>query len=160
MLREARVNPDALKPSVENFFHAYLLTLPGVCFVGHAHPISVSQILCSLKGGIFAKRRQCPDGGCWPVGGFCFFKLPYEDPGLILAKRIRTGVEAFAAEYGKSPRVILLENHGVIALGSSPDAVRAAMYMTVKAAAIFVGAHTLVPVFPGGRSRPNRTSGG
>lgn len=141
ILREARVNPDALKPSVETFFHAYLLTLPAVYFVGHAHPISVSQILCSRKAEIFAKRRQCPDEVvcCGPIS----LLLPYEDPGLILAKRIRTGVKAFAAEYGKSPRVILLENHGVIALGSSPDAVRAAMYMTVKAAAIFVGAHTL-----------------
>ena len=144
VLREASVNPDALKPSVETFFHAYLLTLPEVHFVGHAHPIAANQILCSRKAEIFAKRRQCPDEVvcCGPVS----LLLPYQDPGLVLARRIRTGVEEFAAGYGKLPRVILLENHGVITLGPTPEAVRAAMYMTVKAAAIFTGAQTLGPV--------------
>jgi rhamnose utilization protein RhaD (predicted bifunctional aldolase and dehydrogenase) len=144
VLREASINPDALKPSVETFFHAYLLTLPEVHFVGHAHPIPVNQILCSPKAEIFAKRRQCPDEVvcCGPVS----LLLPYQDPGLVLARRIRTGVEEFAAGYGKLPRVVLLENHGVITLGPTPEAVRAAMYMTVKAAAVFAGAQTLGPV--------------
>jgi ribulose-5-phosphate 4-epimerase/fuculose-1-phosphate aldolase len=39
--------------------------------------------------------------------------------------------------------VILLENHGIITLGRSPDAVKAAMFMSEKAAQIFVGAAIL-----------------
>lgn len=144
ILHEARVKPDTLKPSVETFFHAYLLTLPGTHFIGHAHPVPVNQILCSRKAESFAKQRQCPDEVvcCGPVS----LLLPYRDPGLILAQQIRRGVEAFAVEHGKPPRVILLENHGVITLGSSPEAVRVAMFMTVKAATIFVGAETLGPI--------------
>src|SRR4051812_16366333 len=33
----SRVDANAKKPSVEAMFHAYLLTLPGVNFVGHTH---------------------------------------------------------------------------------------------------------------------------
>ena len=41
------------------------------------------------------------------------------------------------------PRLILLQNHGIIALGSTPDAVLACILMAAKAAAIFVGAASL-----------------
>ena len=74
--------------------------------------------------------------------------MPYADPGLRLARMIRDGVASFRAELGTLPRVILLANHGVITLGSSPQAVLAAMSMTDKAARIFAGAAALGgPVF-------------
>jgi len=42
-LLACRVNPDARKPSVEALFHAYLLSLPGVNFVGHTHSVAVQR---------------------------------------------------------------------------------------------------------------------
>jgi rhamnose utilization protein RhaD (predicted bifunctional aldolase and dehydrogenase) len=137
----SRVSETALKPSVETFFHAYLLTLPEINFVGHTHPISVNQVLCSPISDSFATERRFPDEVvcCGPVS----LLLPYEDPGLALARRIREEVEAFLREQKKLPKVILLANHGVITIGSSADSVRVAMAMTVKAAEIFVGAHSL-----------------
>src|SRR5208283_2371092 len=45
-LMAARVDAAARKPSVEALFHAWLLTLPGVEFVGHAHAPAVNSILC------------------------------------------------------------------------------------------------------------------
>ncbi len=140
-LEKSKIRPDALKPSVETFFHAYLLTVPDVNVVGHAHPIPVNRIVCSPRSEVFAKRRQCPDEVicCGPVS----LLIPYEDPGLALARRIRADVEDYLAAHAEPPRVLLLENHGVIAIGSSIEAVRAAMFMTVKAAEIFVGAHSL-----------------
>jgi rhamnose utilization protein RhaD (predicted bifunctional aldolase and dehydrogenase) len=137
----SRVNKNALKPSVETFFHAELLTLSGVNYVGHAHPIPVNQVLCSRLGPSFALARRFPDEVvcCGPVS----LLLPYQDPGLALAKSIRRGVQGFADEYKKLPKVILLANHGVITIGPSADSVRVAMAMTVKAAEIFVGAHSL-----------------
>src|SRR5688572_10864693 len=46
-LLAARVDESSKKPSVEAIFHAFLLTLPGVNFVGHTHPVVVNQVLCS-----------------------------------------------------------------------------------------------------------------
>jgi rhamnose utilization protein RhaD (predicted bifunctional aldolase and dehydrogenase) len=137
----SRVSETSLKPSVETFFHAYLLTLPGIKYVGHTHPISVNQVLCSARCHSFAAERRFPDEVvcCGPVS----LLIPYEDPGLALARTIRNGVENFSREHNRLPKVILLTNHGVITIGPSVDGVRVAMAMTVKAAEIFVGAHSL-----------------
>jgi rhamnose utilization protein RhaD (predicted bifunctional aldolase and dehydrogenase) len=133
-----RVDPAAKKPSVEALFHAWLLTLPGIYFVGHVHSIAVNQILCSPHARDFAERRLFPDEIVCCGGASVF--VPYTDPGLKLSQMIREGTLRFVALFGAPPRVILLENHGLITLGASPNAVKAAMYMADKAARIFIGA--------------------
>jgi rhamnose utilization protein RhaD (predicted bifunctional aldolase and dehydrogenase) len=134
----ARVDPSAKKPSVEAIFHAYLLTLPGVNFVGHTHPVAVNQLLCSRHARTFARRRLFPDEivCCGSESVF----VPYTDPGLKLAQAIRAAAIAYIDRLARAPRVILLENHGLIALGATPAAVFAATLMAVKSAEIFVGA--------------------
>jgi rhamnose utilization protein RhaD (predicted bifunctional aldolase and dehydrogenase) len=137
-LLEARVSSAARKPSVEAIFHAYLLTLPGVNFVGHTHPITVNQVLCSKYARQFARRRVFPDEivCCGLESVF----VPYIDPGLKLARAIRTAVVAYIRRLSRPPRVILLANHGVIAIGPTSESVLAATLMCAKAAEIFVGA--------------------
>jgi rhamnose utilization protein RhaD (predicted bifunctional aldolase and dehydrogenase) len=74
--------------------------------------------------------------------------VPYTDPGLMLSKTIRDRTEQFIQKHGALPRVILLQNHGLITLGKSANAVKAAMMMAHKSAEIFVGAAALGgPVF-------------
>lgn len=134
----ARVDGAAKKPSVEAIFHAYLLTLPGVNFVGHTHPVAVNQVLCSKHPRTFARRRLFPDEVvCCGVESVF---VPYLDPGLKLAQGIRGAVVAYIERLSRPPRVILLENHGFIALGPTPESVMAATLMGTKAAEIFVGA--------------------
>jgi rhamnose utilization protein RhaD (predicted bifunctional aldolase and dehydrogenase) len=134
----ARVDPQAKKPSVEAIFHAYLLTLPGVNFIGHTHPIAVNQLLCSKHARTFARRRLFPDEiVCCGVESVF---VPYTDPGLKLAQAIRAAVVAYIKRLSRPPRVILLENHGFIALGPTPESVLAATLMGAKAAEIFAGA--------------------
>ena len=137
----SRVDSEARKPSVEALFHAYLLTLPGIEFVGHTHSVAVNQILCSPLAEQFATQKLFPDEivCCGPASVF----IPYTDPGLELSKVIRTETEKFMQTFTAPPRVILLENHGIITLGNSPNAVKAAMLMAQKSAEIFVGAAAL-----------------
>jgi rhamnose utilization protein RhaD (predicted bifunctional aldolase and dehydrogenase) len=136
-----RVDIQAKKPSVEALFHACLLSLPDVNFVGHTHSVAVNQILCSPRAREFAENRLFPDEivCCGPASVF----VPYTDPGLKLARIIRDGCAVYMEQHGNAPRVILLENHGIITLGASSNAVTAAMYMADKAARIFVGATAL-----------------
>jgi rhamnose utilization protein RhaD (predicted bifunctional aldolase and dehydrogenase) len=140
-LLASRVDPSARKPSVEALFHAYLLSLPAIHFVGHTHAIHVNQILCSPRAREFAAMKLFPDDivCCGPASVF----VPYTDPGLRLSQVIRNETKRYLEEMGAAPRVILLENHGIITLGRSPDAVKAAMFMAEKAARIFVGAAAL-----------------
>ena len=140
-LLASRVKKTARKPSVEAMFHAWLLTLPGVNFVGHTHPVAVNRILCSRHAKAFAARRLCPDEIV--CCGTEFVLVPYVDPGLKLAQAIRRAVTAHVKRLSRAPRVILLENHGLIALGGTPQAVLAATLMAVKAAEIYTGAIAL-----------------
>jgi rhamnose utilization protein RhaD (predicted bifunctional aldolase and dehydrogenase) len=134
----ARISTDAKKPSVEAIFHAYLLTLPGVNFVGHTHPVAVNSLLCSRHARAFATRRLFPDEiVCCGVESVF---VPYSDPGLKLSQAIKAATEDYIRRLARPPRIILLENHGLIALGATPEAVLAATFMAVKAANIFVGA--------------------
>lgn len=137
-LLSARVDPTSKKPSVEAMFHAWLLTLPGVNFVGHTHPVAVNAILCTKHARTFATRRMCPDEIVCCGAEFVF--VPYVDPGLKLAQAIRRAVLAFVQRLARPPRVIVLANHGLITLGATPEAVIAATMMAVKAAEIFAGA--------------------
>lgn len=138
ILMASRVDPAASKPSVEAVFHAYLLGLPGVEWVGHTHPVTVNGILCSRRAAEFAQRRIFPDEVV--CCGEESVLVPYVDPGLRLAVMIRRETEAFMQRRREQPRVILLANHGVITLGRTANAVLGAMLMVQKAAAIWHGA--------------------
>jgi rhamnose utilization protein RhaD (predicted bifunctional aldolase and dehydrogenase) len=145
-LLAARVDPKAKKPSVEAVFHAWTLTLPGVKFAGHTHATTVNQILCSPRSRDFAGHRMVPDEivCCGPASVF----VPYTDPGLKLAQAIRRETEAFIQKQQRQPRVILMQNHGLITLGGTWQSVLSSMLMAEKAAKIFMGAAALGgPVF-------------
>jgi len=140
-LMASRVDPAAKKPSVEALFHAYFLGLPDVEFVGHTHAPNVNAILCSPRANEFAIKRVFPDEVvCCDVESVF---VTYTDPGLLLAQGIRQQTESFIKRHGRAPRVVLLENHGIITLGRSVEAVLAAMLMAEKAAQIWIGAAAL-----------------
>lgn len=135
----AKMDPaDARSPSIEVSFHAMLLQECGVTTVGHTHPTAINQIMCSKYAADFARQRRFPDEVvlCGPGSAL----VPYADPGLPLALIMRERVRAYMAEYSEAPKLILLENHGMIALGDTPAEILKITAMAVKAARIFLGA--------------------
>ena len=140
-LLACRIDATSAKPSIETLFHVYLLGLGGIEFVAHTHPQTVNQILCSPMARDFAEHRLCPDQivYCGVASAF----VPYTDPGLPLARAIREQTESFLKRYRNTPQTILLENHGLITLGRTAQAVLAATLMMEKSARIFVGAASL-----------------
>ncbi|MEQ8676278.1 MAG: class II aldolase/adducin family protein [Aggregatilineales bacterium] len=147
IMNGAKVDTSSpLSPSIEVSFHAMLLQECGVGWVGHTHPIAVNQLLCSEHAETFAQNRTCPDEVvlCGPESVF----VPYVDPGLPLALAIREQVRAYMQTHGEAPKVVLLANHGVIALGNTPAEILNIMAMCVKSARILVGAYSVgKPVF-------------
>lgn len=140
-LLDSRADGVGKKPSVEAMVHAWLLQLTGVDCVGHCHPVAANQILCSPRAHDFAQRRIFPDEivCCGAASVF----VPYVDPGLLLARETRERTHAFIKQNGFVPRLILLQNHGIIALGATAKSVLACLLMATKAAAIFAGAAAL-----------------
>ena len=138
LLESVKVDPTSKKPSIETIFHAWLLSLPGVNFIGHTHSLAANMVLCSPRARDFAERRLFPDEIVF-CGSTSVF-VPYTDPGLPLAREIRDRVKAFIKNHDSIPKLILLQNHGIIAMGSTPAEVMACTLMADKAASIFAGA--------------------
>ena len=118
----------------------------GVKFVGHTHPTAVNRLMCSIHAETFAQKRTFPVEVvlCGPES----VMVPYVDPGLPLAIVMREKVAEYMARFDEAPKVILLKNHGVIALGETPTEVLNITAMCVKAANILSGAYAVGgPVF-------------
>jgi rhamnose utilization protein RhaD (predicted bifunctional aldolase and dehydrogenase) len=137
-LRAAMVDPNGkLLPSIETVFHAYLLSIPGVNFVGHTHPISVNSILCSKEWYEATQGRLFPDEVV--CCGIAPAHVEYVDPGVTLARRIREVVEDYIREHQERPKAVLIQNHGLIALGSTAKEVMSVTAMWDKTAKVLAG---------------------
>lgn len=141
VMEMARLDPNSLIPSTEVSFHAMLLHECldyGIHYIGHTHPIAINKVMCSTRAEQFATTRRFPDEVvlCGPISIF----VPYYDPGLPLALAIRKRLREYIAMEDDAPKVILLQNHGLIALGATPMEVLNITAMCVKAAEIFAGA--------------------
>jgi rhamnose utilization protein RhaD (predicted bifunctional aldolase and dehydrogenase) len=138
-LLEMRVDGGTRYPSVETMMHAFLLGLPGVKFVGHTHPTSLNSILCSVRAKELATLRIFPEQ--LVVCGISPVWVPYADPGLALACKVRECVKAWMTENGGTvPRSIILQNHGLFALGSTPREILSNTMMWQKTARVILGA--------------------
>jgi rhamnose utilization protein RhaD (predicted bifunctional aldolase and dehydrogenase) len=124
-------------PSIETFLHAECLRLPGVQFVGHTHPTAAVALLCSRRS------REVFAGALFPdqvvLLGSNYVYVPYADPGLPLAQTVLYEIEDYVQRHHRTPRVILMENHGVIALGSTPQEVLNISQMLVKTCRVLTG---------------------
>jgi rhamnose utilization protein RhaD (predicted bifunctional aldolase and dehydrogenase) len=141
-LEVAKADPaTTAHPSVETVLHALALQLEGIHFVGHTHPTAVNAVLCSREVEEAIAGRLFPDEivycGLAPV------YVPYTDPGMPLARRVRDLVDEYVGAYHEVPRVILMQNHGLIALGRTAQQVENITAMAVKAARVLLGTHAL-----------------
>jgi rhamnose utilization protein RhaD (predicted bifunctional aldolase and dehydrogenase) len=141
-LQAAKAHPeDSLRPSVETVLHALALTLGGASFCVHTHPTAVNAILCSKHAEEAFAGRLFPDEIvlCGPAPAF----VPYTDPGLPLARAIRDAFLRYADEWGEPPKVLLMQNHGLVALGRTAQDAENTTMMLVKTARVITGAYSL-----------------
>ncbi|MCU0875408.1 MAG: class II aldolase/adducin family protein [Pirellulaceae bacterium] len=127
----------ARAPSIETFLHALCLQLEGIQFVGHTHPVAAVSLLCSQHS------RELFSGSLFPdqivLLGPAFVYVPYTDPGLPLALAVRDGVRQFVETQRRVPKVLMMENHGVFALGGTAQEVLNITQMLVKTCRILTG---------------------
>lgn len=141
-LDAAKVDPDvAMRPSVETILHALVLSINGVRFAGHTHPTMVNAVLCSQRAEEALAGRLFPEEIVY-CGATPLF-VPYCDPGVSLARRVREALHTYLDTYHESPKVILLQNHGMIALGRTAADVEHTTAMCVKAARVLLGTYAL-----------------
>ena len=130
------------KPSMEVLFHAWIFdNYPEVNYVAHTHPTYTNQILCSEKAYSFAEKRLFPDQVVRNGRKSCL--VPYATPGKELRDEIKKQIGYFVEEEDFFPKLILLENHGIITTGSTHTDCIASTLMCEKSAEIFIGARLL-----------------
>lgn len=124
------------KPSVETFLHALCLDA-GATWVGHTHTVSVNSILCSEYGATPFLQHIFPDAIV--VCGKTPAVVSYVDPGFALAKAVQQALADYQQKHGQLPKLLLMENHGPVALGQSAREVLNIMLMADKWAKTLLG---------------------
>ena len=138
LLHQARDSRSVdLYPSTEAVLHAICLTEGNADAVGHTHPTPWLSILCAEWAEDATAGRLFPDEivVCGP--GSCF--VEYHDPGLPLARACRDAIRDYKEKWGDSPKLILLQNHGIFVLGSDAEEVKRVTTMAVKVARVLLG---------------------
>ena len=127
-LLAAGLSPSTQRPSVESVLHHLM---PGK-FVVHLHATVVNQFACS-RGGRALVEQHLGQDVAW---------VALVDPGFILAKSLQEELHAFRARTGKErPRAVIMQNHGVVFSGETPDEARAQLdWLLAQLTAIGEGA--------------------
>jgi rhamnose utilization protein RhaD (predicted bifunctional aldolase and dehydrogenase) len=102
-LMDARVEGETLRPSVETGMHdAFPQTL-----VVHTHPTLANGLTCS-EHGESAARELFGEEMIW---------IPSINPGYVLSTRVADEIASFRKSYGRAPKLLFLENHGLTVAG-------------------------------------------
>ena len=96
-----------LRPSVEAGFHSLLKK-----YVMHTHPVYANVVTCAVGGKDLAK-KIFPDTD--------FIWIPYINPGFSLTLSISNAINEYEKETGRFPKVIFLENHGLVTTADTAE---------------------------------------
>lgn len=128
-------------PSRETLLHAACMGLDEVQFVARTSPTAISALVCSRDFFELAKIRLTPDQVA--VCGAESLALPFAAPGIKLAHALRSALAEFVAANGTHPRVVLLQNNGMLALGASAEDALAVTSMAIEIATVLATTRTL-----------------
>jgi NAD(P)-dependent dehydrogenase (short-subunit alcohol dehydrogenase family)/rhamnose utilization protein RhaD (predicted bifunctional aldolase and dehydrogenase) len=98
------------RPSVESPLHELI----GWRYVVHTHTWMANALTCG-RGGEKAARELFGDEALW---------VPYTDPGYRLAKLMEEMLAAYRCVHGADPRIVLMQNHGLVVGADSTGEVK------------------------------------
>jgi ribulose-5-phosphate 4-epimerase/fuculose-1-phosphate aldolase len=147
-LAAAQLHADyGAEPHEDATLFSWLLALdPAVRIAVHIHPVIVDQIIASPRARQFADRRTVHNEVL--ALGSASLLVNYAEPGLGLTREIQKKMILWRDRNKSVPRVILVQNHGVIMLGETGLALLRSVNALLKYAELFAGASLLGgPVF-------------
>lgn len=139
-----QLNPKHKKSSIETCFHSWIMkNFPEINYISHTHPPHTTKILCSEPSVLydFAENRWFPDQIVRNGVKSCV--VPYAPPGEAILRLVEKHVSEFVDKEGYFPKLILLQNHGIISASASNKDCAASTLMCEKSADIFIGAKLL-----------------
>jgi rhamnose utilization protein RhaD (predicted bifunctional aldolase and dehydrogenase) len=133
------------RASIETLVHVVALAA-GATWVAHTHPTAVVGLLAVRQAEELWSAPLFPDEAV--VLGEPVW-VPYAAPGIALGNAVHAAVRERLDRDGAPPRLVLLGNHGIVALGATATEVETITTMAVKAArvrSVALGAGALVPL--------------
>lgn len=125
------------RASIESLMHAAIQSVTPVQFIGHTHPTAVLGLLSSIHAATAYDSPAYSDEAV--VIGRPLF-VPYASPGIQLGRAVHEALRRRVDEEGDAPALILLGNHGIVAMGPTASAVAGISEMAVKAAEVRIAA--------------------
>ena len=119
--------------SIETLVHAAVQAVAPAAYVGHTHPTEVVGLMASVRAEAAFARAAYSDEAV--VLGEPLF-VPYAQPGIDLGRVFHRCLARYADERGALPQLVLLANHGIVAIAPTAEGVDAISEMAVKAAAV------------------------
>jgi rhamnose utilization protein RhaD (predicted bifunctional aldolase and dehydrogenase) len=110
MMAAAMKPGQARRASVEAPLHDVL----DRTFVVHTHATLVNGMTCSRRGAAICARLF--PNALW---------VPYVDPGFTLCMDVRRRVNDYVQHHHTQPDILILENHGIVVAGDTPEEIRA-----------------------------------
>lgn len=128
---------STVRASIESLVHAAVRAVAPVRYVAHTHPTDVVALLASVEAErAFAEPVYSEE---YMILGRSLF-VPYAEPGLELGRVFLEKLEQHVAQHGEVPSLLLLGNHGIVALSDSVAGAEAISLMAVKSARVRLGA--------------------
>ncbi|MDQ1546304.1 MAG: hypothetical protein QOH69_1208 [Actinomycetota bacterium] len=125
------------RASIESLMHAAVQAVGPVRFIGHTHPTAVLGLVSSIHAATAYDSPAYSDEAV--VLGRPLF-VPYASPGIQLGRTVYEALKSRVDEDGDMPALIVLGNHGIVAIGPTAEAVEGVTEMAVKGAEVRIAA--------------------
>ncbi|MGV8913576.1 MAG: class II aldolase/adducin family protein [Rhodoglobus sp.] len=136
-LDAGETNGRRVRASIETLIHVAVRAFAPARYVAHTHPTAVVSLLASIHAETSFADAVYSDE--LMVLGRSLY-IPYAQPGLELGRLFLERLGEHVEQYGETPSLILLGNHGIVAISDSADGAEAISLMAVKSARVRLGA--------------------
>lgn len=119
--------------SIETLVHVAVQAVQPAAYVGHTHPTEVIGLLASPYAETAFEVAAYSDEAV--VIGRPLF-VPYAQPGIDLGRLFHRHLREYVDRAGALPELVLLANHGIVAIAPTAEGVMGISEMAVKAARV------------------------
>jgi rhamnose utilization protein RhaD (predicted bifunctional aldolase and dehydrogenase) len=119
--------------SIETLVHVAVQAVQPAAYIGHTHPTEVVGLLASSQAETAFARAAYSDEAV--VIGRPLF-VPYAQPGIDLGRLFFQRLVNHVERSGQLPQLVLLANHGIVAIAPTAEGVEGLCEMAVKAAKV------------------------
>ncbi len=131
--------------SIEALVHVAVQAVAPAAYVGHTHPTAVLGVLASIHAETAYQQWVYSDEAV--VIGTPLY-VPYAQPGIELGRIFHLALKERFEQTGELPQLVLLGNHGIVAIAPTAAGVDGISAMAVKGAQVRAAAYAIGGVMP------------